>query len=603
MSSTASRLIKTPLAKQIARAKIKWSKRTNIVSPDLCGTYLSTLLLLVMKTFLTLSDDVIQRLAPSLAQHIGCTIIDINPGIGLWSAKLHDYLKPRNHILIEPKQDVCQPFLQPLLDAPGSRYRLIDWPDKHIWQPDRYVKEGLLHDAEGLGGPPPTTKEPNNSILIIANLVGQQSPIIGESKFKSSASALMKAVDYSRAARHRVGFLKYGPTRMLMWLSDEDKRSLLPRTVGYRGKIALYMEAHLKIEEIVGFPQASDSSSRREDALDIESSRRVAERMREKDIKIPPHRQIRLEDRRYELVQTSRHWHKELQELEEGFRTGKFKQNVEGPAATSDDGHIARTKNEKGRGRKSQIYTPEFKRMRMFRNVFNGEIANIDKINSVLKGQERIDKMDLDLHREDIKPSEREDMIKALNASIQDYKSELRSLTNKQLTRLYFLDDDRRAMAMNPPLLMWDRREAEPLLAREDEFHTPAQIALLDFQPNMANKFPMTMEQSIYFDLISTSLLSPAGHAGLERLRTTAPGAFEALVPQVPAIQDPAKGGRYDIDSVRARTMIPEIFHSLALAWDKWAFKPSIGSTMADMSTSTRPLDEDRPRRGAIVKL
>ena len=390
---------------------------------------------------------------------------------------------------------------------------------------------------------------------------------------------------------------------MLMWLSDEDKRSLLPRTVGYRGKMAVYMEAHFNLEEIVGFPHASDSSIHREDALDIESSKRVAQRMREKDIKIPPHRQVRLEDRRYDLSQISRHWHKELQELEEGFRAGKFKQNVEEPAATSDDGHIARSENGKRRGRKSQIYTPEFKRMKVFRNVINGENATIDKINSILKSQERIDKMDLDLHREDIKPSEREEMIKALNASIQDYKSELRSLTKKQLTRLYFLDDDRRAMAMNPPLLMWDRREAEPLLAREDDFHTPAQIALLDFQPKMVDEFPMTLEQSIYFDLIATSLLSPAGHAGLERLKTTAPGAFEALVPQVPAIQDPAKGGRYDIDSVRARTMMPEIFHSLALAWDNWAFKPSIGSTIVDFSTSTRPLDDDRSKRGAIVKL
>ena len=459
-----------------------------------------------------------------------------------------------------------------------------------------------MHNAEGLGGLPPTTKEPNNSILIIANLVGQQVPIMGESKFRSSPSALMKAIDYSRAVRHRTGFLKYGPTRMLMWLSDEEKRSLLPRTVGYRGKIAVYMEAHCNLEEIVGFPHASDSSIHREDALDVESSKRVAERMQEKDITIPPHRQLRLEDRRYDLSQISRHWHKELQELEEDFRAGRFKQDVEGPAAASHDEHIAQTKNKKRPGRKRHIYTPEFKKMRELRNVINGDNASIDKINSVLKSQEMIDRMHLDLHREDIKPSEREEMIKALNTSIQDYKNELRLLKPKLLTRLYFLDDDRRAVAMNPPLLMWDRRQAEPLLAREDEFQTPAQIALLDFQPKLVNEFPMTSEQSIYFDLISTSLLTPAGHAGLERLKTTAPGAFEALVPQVPAFRDPAKGGRYDIESVRARTMSPEMFHSLALAWDKWAFKPSIGSTIVDFSARSRPLDDKRSQRGSIVK-
>ena len=524
------------------------------------------------ENFLTFPDDIIQRLAPSLTQFVGCTIIDINPGIGLWSTKLHDYLKPRNHILIEPKKDTCLPFLQPLLDAPGSRYRLVDWPEEHVWAPDRFVKEGLLHDVEGLGGPPPTTEEPNNSILITANLVGchlEKRALLPDAVTRKQPLAYLRALHYAQGARYRTGFLKYGATRLLMWLSDEHKRSLLPRTVGYRGKMALYMESHVSLEEIVGFPDASDSAIHREDALDIESSKRVAQRMREKDIKIPPHRQVRLEDRKYDLSQVSRHWHKELQELEEGFRAGKFKQNVEIPAATYDG---------KRRGRAQP--TPEFKRMKLLRYVITGDNVSIDKINSVLKSQERIDKMDLDLHREDINSSEREELIKALNASIQDYKSELRVLNKKQLERLYFLDDDRRATAMNPPLLMWDRREAEPLLAREDEFHYPTQAALLDFQPKMPNEFPMTMHQSIYFDLISTSLLSPTSHAGLERLKVVAPGAFEALIPQVPAIRDPAKGGRYDLDSVRARTLTTEMFHSLALAWDNWAFKPSIESTI-----------------------
>ena len=37
---------------------------------------------------------------------------------------------------------------------------------------------------------------------------------------------------------------------------------------------------------------------------------------------------------------------------------------------------------------------------------------------------------------------------------------------------------------MDPPLLMWDRRNAEPILAEDDEFyHLNKPMALLDFQP------------------------------------------------------------------------------------------------------------------------
>lgn len=500
---------------------------------------------------------------------------------------------------MEPKQNVYLPFLQPLLDAPCSRYRLKDWPESYVWQPKRYIEEGLLHDAEGHGGPSPTTEKPNNSILIVANLAGQRHRIPGESR--AAMSAHLKAIDFSHAVRHQSGFQSYGPTRMLMWLSDEDKRPLLPRTVGYRGKLSVYMEANFNLEEIVGFPHPSDAKMRREDALDIESSKRVAKRMQERDIKIPLHRQATPGDRRSNLSEVSRYWHTELQELEEGFQTGKFSQHVKRPAAVSIDGHMPQARSGKAKSRDLVTLTPEYKRMMTLRYVANGQNVTNDRINTVLKKQEEIDKWDLDLHRENIKASEQEKIVKALDSKIQDFKDELETLTAKQVKTLFFHDDDRRAFAMNPPLLTWDRRKAEPLSAKDDEFYAPAEIALLDFQPKTTNEFPMTSEQSIYFDLISTSLFGPRGQATLKHLKTIAPGAFEALVPQVPAIRDPRKGGRYDIDSVRVRAVTPEMIHGLAVAWDKWVFKPPIEDALTQFGTNFE--ERTTLKRGAITRL
>ena len=548
--------------------------------------------------FLTLSDDVIRRLAPSLAQHVGCTIIDINPGIGLWSSKLHEYLKPRNHILMEPKQSIYLPFLQPLLDAPGSRYQLKGWPDSHLWQPKRYIEEGLLHDTKGYGGTPSRNGEPNNSILIIANLAGQTKTM--REHARAATSAHLKAIDFSHDVRHKTGFQQYGPTRMLMWLSDEDKRALLPRTVGYRVKLSVFMEANVALEEIVGSRRKSVVRIRREDFLESQSRKEVALQMQEEGMMIPEGRQCGPEDRGSDVSKISRHWHSELQELEEDFQAGKFSQYVKTPAAKSINGRMPRAMNGKAITEDSLPESPEYQRMMLLRYDANGQNVLIDRVEAVLRKQKKIDEMDSDLYREDIKASEQKNDVKALESRTQDFKAELEKLTTKQVSVLLFRDDDRRALAMDPPLLMWDRRKAEPLLAGEDEFYAPDQVALLDFQPKATDEFPMTPEQSIYFDLIASSLYSPATQATFRRLDTIAPGAFDALVPQVAAIHDPRKGGRRDIDSVRVRTATPEMIHGLAVAWDNWLFKPPIEDLLLRFGVNSE--ERAKSKRGPIAR-
>ena len=500
---------------------------------------------------------------------------------------------------MESLQKTYLPFLQPLLDAPGSRYHLRDWRDSQVWQPYRYVEEGLLHDAEGHGGPPPTTEEPNNSILIIANLVGMRHKVVGETRTSMAAHA--KAIDFSHAARQLSDFQNHGPTRMLMWLSDEDKRSILPRTVGYRGKISVYMETSVNLEEIVGFPHASDLKIHREDGLEIESSKQVMKRMGAKDVKIPLHRQARPEDRQSNLSEVSRYWHKELEELESDFEAGRFSEYMASAAVKAKDGDMTVARGGGALGRKSPTRTSEYKRMRSLRFVATGQNNSIEKINAVLKKQEKIDRMDLDLHCGHLTPLEQAELTKALDSSIQDFKNELETLTGKQLTMLFFLDDDRRAFAMDPPLLLWDRRQAEPLRAKEDEFYGPGQVALLDFQPKRTDEIPLTSEQSIYFDLLSTHLFGPRGQATLKHLKTIAPGAYEALVPQVPAIRDPRKGGRRDVESVRVRAVTPEMIHGLAVAWDNWVFKPPLEDALTQYGTSFE--ERITYKRGAIARL
>src|SRR4051812_35259567 len=82
----------------------------------------------MLVTDLYILDDALTRLAQSLQNHGHCDIIDVNPGVGLWSTKLHEFIKPRTHVLMEPEWKFYSRWLQPLLDQKDSKYVLARYP-------------------------------------------------------------------------------------------------------------------------------------------------------------------------------------------------------------------------------------------------------------------------------------------------------------------------------------------------------------------------------------------------------------------------------------------------------------------------------------------
>jgi len=472
---------------------------------------------------------------------------------------------------LEERQDLFLPFLQPLLDAPRSRYQLRNFYDIERWSPRTYIAERLIPDVEESG----TQKSP---FLIVANLADQQRNDAPSRKKRGWASHI-KALDMAHNVTHNLGFQAYGPTRMLMWMGDEEKRAVLPRTVHYRSKVAVAIDSAFHVEEIAG-AAPSAKGAHREDALELESGKKVALRTEAENTSVPPNRRSEIKDTIMHASDISREWHAELQVLENGFKNHEFSQVVGGPPGPVPDIGKAGT-----RAKSKPKNTPEYDRLRMLRNILRGENKRIENANRILQRQEEIDKLDRQAHRERIDPQEQSQILEALDAKIKDYKDQLASMSTKEVNHMLFLDDDRRAFAMDPPLLMWDRRKAEPLTVQDDEFYPSQHLALLDFQPRL-NITPMTMEQSMYFETIATLLMGAKGTTNLKHLNTIAPGAYEALVPKVPAIQDPRRGGRRDIDSVRARCLTLEMLRGLAIAWDKWLFKPDMNDLLTQVGVS-----------------
>lgn len=524
-------------------------------------------------------DDVLQHLAPSLARLTGCSIIDFNPGVGLWSSKLHDALKPKSHVLLEQDRDFYQPFLKPLLDSPGSRYHLRSWDDREPWAPDTYVNEGLIPALEKAT----TADGRNDSLLIIANLAYGS-----KQKIRGLSPSHLHIHTYINHLRSQRAFHVHGPVRLLMWMPDSEKMVLLPKTVSVRRKLSIDLEMACNVEEIAGGEEASLVTTRvlRETFLEMKSSERVAKRMETQNIQIPFSRQDvakmqmygdlldlaedntkALEDSHVATIGSKRHWHDELKQLEQDYRDGKF------PRFSP-----SLTKLPPKDGRKER--SPEYYRLSMLRGHFNSNDRVRAKVDELIKEQEAIDRLHYGILNKAFDEPERQWKLAEHQQRAEAFKVRRENLTKSVHDIFNHVSDNRRAFMLDPPLLMWDRRTAEPLIVHEDEFCNPTKLALLDFQPLSPNPYLITSAQAAIFDLIMGGLLNHANET-IYGLNSLGPGAADAIIPHVSALQDPQRGGRYDLSDFRVRCFTPEMIYGIVQAWDRWPFKPPISEMVA----------------------
>lgn len=540
------------------------------------------------------SDDALQRLSPSLARHTGCTIIDINPGAGLWSSKVHELLRPKRHLLLE-SEELYLPFLKPLIDAPGSRYHLRDWNGWLPWTTEPYISEGLIPELDSAI----LCDGRNDSLLLIAN-VGD----LWRARQRGPVTSHVRLFHYLNNIKFKKNFQTHGSVRLLLWMQDSEKRAILPRTVSHRRKLSLEAEMSCHIEEIVGGP-ASLTNQRREDILDITSSRQVAAAMAKQTIRIPLERQdeaqkivddnllLANEDQNalietpIKIASTHRAWHTDLEQMKKDFRVGKFSEYEDQTTSvlTESKAEAPDTKPKTGRRKKSKIKpqrTPEYLKLRELQRVFDGQIKTNEQVNNFLGQEELIKCLERDIHNQTFDEVQRQRKVKELKWLTEDLKRSLERAPKTVREAFWYFSDNRRAFNQNPPLLMWDCRTAEPLIAREDEFYNPTCLALLDFQPRVSDTFPMSLSESSSFQFLASMLFSN-GCNTLYYLNSLAPGATEAVAGKVPALRDLSRGGRQDLSELRARCFTPDMFYGITKAWESWPFKLPLTELMSTL--------------------
>ncbi|KAL8642267.1 MAG: hypothetical protein Q9228_001033 [Teloschistes exilis] len=539
------------VAKSLRYHRANVQHRIDISSPQLC-------------------DDVLQRLGPSLEKHKGCTIIDFHPGIGLWSSKIHDVLQPRKHILIEPSGSPFLPRLQALVDQQDSRYHITEETGRNDWEPDRFVADGLLPPF-----PAAQPTAPNNEILMLVS--GALSPLL--TKTAQVPSFQRRLRQWCRDINSQSGFHANGPVRMLAWAPEKEKAAILPYTVLHRSLFSLELEMNCHIEKIV--TSAVVSRQQRDQSVELMSRQRVARRMQELGVKIPSGRQNDLRKDIQEVLappddnETSpqvstaslpaRGWHDELQDLRQQFQAGGF--------ARSDAELPGKAEKKVPKG---AVKTPEYLRMIELERNLKFNTKRSGEIDIPLREQAGIDALDSQAHDPTLDEAKRLVTLQEL----QERKAKLKQYLELKSSRLRldfeFYKQDRRAFARNPPLLMWDRRIAEPLRAYGEEFHPQRDMCLLDVEPCFPPPYPLTFAaQASFFQMLMTALFQNASD-NLRTLDKIAPGAFDAITPKVPALRDPARGGERDLQDLPIRRLTPEMAHGLLLAWFEWPSKPEL---------------------------
>ncbi|KAL8949809.1 MAG: hypothetical protein Q9222_004111, partial [Ikaeria aurantiellina] len=537
--------------------------------------------------------DALQRLAPSLRKHEGCTIIDINPGLGLWSSKLHDIIRPHRHILVESPSSPFTSCLEPLVNRSQSRYQLLKWEEKDIWEPDRYITEGLL--------PPPERHQPmapNNSILILANAATFAVKHV-ESQWTSRAQ--LKLMDWAHAISRSSGFHSGGPVRLLLWCSDRDSVTLLPRTTRYRSKISLLLEMTCHVEKIVGSGKpVLEKQKQRDQSVELASGKHVAKLMQQSETVTPAERQTELQrqiqatlaqsqeedkagQRKAGASLRARNWHGELSDLRQRFQAGNLVQ-----AEGVNPGKVYK-KLPKG-----MAPTPEWARMLELERNFKHVQKRANLVEGFMQEQAEIESLDLQANDPDQGDSQRAAILAEMQAKKDNLKQRL-DMSSGRHTRLEFENfrNDRKAYAQTPPLLMWDQRRAEPLEADKAEFYPEKGLCLLDIEPKHPIPYPMTTTQEMVFTMLTTALWQNESD-NLMGLDGIAPGAFAAVTSRVPVLRDPTHGGERDLRDLPIRRLTPAMMYELTMAWLDWPFRPDLVDLLRKDSMHERPADRQR---------
>jgi hypothetical protein len=153
--------------------------------------------------------------------------------------------------------------------------------------------------------------------------------------------------------------------------------------------------------------------------------------------------------------------------------------------------------------------------------------------------------------------------------------------------------DDARAFDSSPPVLAWDRRDAEPVLVEDTDFYTPEALPLVDFRPKLDIISRLdTASKQVCFNYVTGVLLQSSSRTVRSALKVLVQNGVDEFLQRVPGLRDPRRGGKPNLTDLRVRSLPVDLFVDLAIAFESWPFRPELvemeqRSLGADMFSSS----------------
>lgn len=167
------------------------------------------------------------------------TIIDAYPGIGIWSAALHNTLQPEKHIMLEPVvgfQKYLRPFIEEI-ETPSETNVQLRSEDPFRWS----TFTDLANN--GIISPQLAPRDQINPFLIYtANLTSIQ----GE----------QLCVQYLNCIMNQNWLQRYGRVRLLLWVRHGTASKLLGQPGGkFRQRVSVQTESCSNTRLVIGSSQ------------------------------------------------------------------------------------------------------------------------------------------------------------------------------------------------------------------------------------------------------------------------------------------------------------------------------------------------------------
>jgi transcription factor 1 len=528
-----------------------------------------------------------------LEQYKGCDILDINPGACLWSQKLHEFLKPRNHVLLEPNPELFSSYLDPLLEKCGSKYKLVVKDPLLLPSYRELADEGAFPLQTRVDPSDPKGQDVNNTLLVTGSLVWD--PRLPGMGFDSMAKQMYH--HFASAAWSNDIFHVFGPVRTLFWVQSEDFSPMIAQATNSMMKSNRLLEMTQDLNLVVSTEREERTRGRgaisREPQYEIESTIRALQSARKQGLAIPPKRQesghvlaalveeasggsgIADTESTYELLHQQqlagtaslKYGGRVLidsTELEKQVRS-------EHPEMLPNEPGLSKNKKIELKSMRQHPKFPLFRAYNLSRSSLLGVIKARKKVEQAADIGEDMLRLELKALKmepgpdRDILVEQIKDLDKAWDQSVASIDKNLKTAPLNEI-------DDRISLRYPPhPRIQWDSRPYEPLMAHEDEAWPQTKLGLI-----LATPLPRPQGESDdwhewVLDFVHGLYSDPA--KSVPDALDTMQHSLSVIAKDCPSLMDPDKGGRMQLKHLRVRMLTMEMIHDLVKAYRDWPFK------------------------------